>query len=993
MALFLAVPILIFLSTIPFPFSQEPPETVKKELRHLKKRRYEVTGQKGDRPGYIKIQDAIEAARAEGASSEQPATVIVDPGKYEENLILYDGIEIEGPDGEPLFAENNQDLSVEIKGTYQLPQDGSVVLKNLTFQITPENTDSQRQMSLKKNDPKSLIVPPTVRTNPANTNSGGSTVSVTPNAVLIGTPSGGIGSLPVASDLQLIVGQTGMAPELSTLTEGVGISISNMGGLLTISNTNPGGSLQFNTDGTPASPAGGMITISGGSTGLTTNGSMSTISLGGILNPGNGGTGVANSNTLAWSGGAGIFTFQNPNSTVTFPASGTLATTTQLPTPAALTQVSDTNVTLTLGGMPNTALLQATSITAGWSGQLAPSRGGTGVANMDANTLAWSGGIGVFTFQSPNSTVTFPASGTLATTTQLPTPAALTRTNDTNVTLTLGGTPNTALLQATSITAGWTGQLAPSRGGTGVNNSDANTLAWSGGLGIFTFQSPNSTVTFPASGTLATTTDLPTPAALTRTNDTNVTLTLGGTPNTALLQATSITAGWTGQLAPSRGGTGVNNSDANTLAWSGGLGIFTFQSPNSTVTFPASGTLATTTQLPTPAALTRTNDTNVTLTLGGTPNTALLQATSITAGWTGQLAPSRGGTGVNNSDANTLAWSGGLGIFTFQSPNSTVTFPASGTLATTAQLPTPAALTKTDDTNVTLTLGGTPNTALLQATSITAGWTGQLSLARGGTNANLTASNGGIFYSTASAGAILAGTATARQFLTSGATAAPSWRSFSINVQVFTASGTYTPSTGMLYCTVLMCGGGGGGGGVAATTGAQVAAAAGGSGAESAYGVFSAATIGASQTVTIGAAGAGGVAGNNSGGTGGTTSLGALMTAVGGVGAAGGAATTTGYIAGSPTGGNGGTGGSYRAQGSSGGSAIAQVSPLLLQGGQGGAAMMFGGGAGTTGGIFGFPAVTSGGAGSGASNTVSQSAQAGGAGAAGKVVITEYIIN
>jgi hypothetical protein len=46
---------------------------------------------------------------------------------------------------------------------------------------------------------------------------------------------------------------------------------------------------------------------------------------------------------------------------------------------------------------------------------------------------------------------------------------------------------------------------------------------------------------------------------------------------------------------------------------------------------------------------------------------------------------------------------------------------------------TPAALTKTDDTNVTLTLGGTPATALLQATSLTLGWSGQLSVARGGT--------------------------------------------------------------------------------------------------------------------------------------------------------------------------------------------------------------------------------------------------------------------
>ena len=40
--------------------------------------------------------------------------------------------------------------------------------------------------------------------------------------------------------------------------------------------------------------------------------------------------------------------------------------------------------------------------------------------------------------------------------------------------------------------------------------------------------------------------------------------------------------------------------------------------------------------------------------------------------------------------------------------------------------PTPYALTKTDDTNVTLTLGGTPASSLLAATSLTLGWTGTL---------------------------------------------------------------------------------------------------------------------------------------------------------------------------------------------------------------------------------------------------------------------------
>lgn len=93
----------------------------------------------------------------------------------------------------------------------------------------------------------------------------------------------------------------------------------------------------------------------------------------------------------------------------------------------------------------------------------------------------------------------------------------------------------------------------------------------------------------------------------------------------------------------------------------------------------------------------------------------------------------------------------------------------------TSSTPSGAALTASNDTNVTLTLGGSPTTALLNASSITAGWNGQLSLTRGGTNASLTASNGGVVYSTASAFGILAGTATANQVLLSGSNASPAW--------------------------------------------------------------------------------------------------------------------------------------------------------------------------------------------------------------------------
>lgn len=318
--------------------------------------------------------------------------------------------------------------------------------------------------------------------------------------------------------------------------------------------------------------------------------------------------------------------------------------------------------------------------------------------------------------------------------------AALTRTNDTNVTLTLGGSPTTALLNATSLTLGWTGLLAGSRGGTGVNNG-ASTITIGGNVtysGAFTFTGTltnNTAVTFPTSGTLATTSQIPTGAALTKVDDTNVTLTLGGSPTTALVNAASITAGWTGQLGLTRGGT-----NASLTASNGGI-VYSTASAMAIL----SGT--------------------------ATANLPLLSGLSAAPTW-GAFALSLGGT-LTTAGAFTMS-----GAFPFTGTltgSTSVTFPTSGTLATIAQIPTGAALTEVDDTNVTMTLGGSPTTALLAATSMTLGWTGQLSLTRGGTAASLVASNGGIVYSTASAMAILAGTATAGQILRSGASAAPTW--------------------------------------------------------------------------------------------------------------------------------------------------------------------------------------------------------------------------
>lgn len=123
-----------------------------------------------------------------------------------------------------------------------------------------------------------------------------------------------------------------------------------------------------------------------------------------------------------------------------------------------------------------------------------------------------------------------------------------------------------------------------------------------------------------------------------------------------------------------------------------------------------------------------------------------------------------------------------------------------------------------------------------------------------------------------------------------------------VKKQAFTATGTYTPSTGMLYC-IIECVGGGGGGGSAAGTAAQTYSGGGGGGGGYSRLYASAATIGASKAVTIGTAGAGGASGSNNGSAGGDTSVGVLCIGKGGSGGLFGSAAQVGI------GGNGGVAG------------------------------------------------------------------------------------
>lgn len=90
------------------------------------------------------------------------------------------------------------------------------------------------------------------------------------------------------------------------------------------------------------------------------------------------------------------------------------------------------------------------------------------------------------------------------------------------------------------------------------------------------------------------------------------------------------------------------------------------------------------------AALTRTDDTNVTVTLGGAASTAMVNAASLTLGWTGTLSPARGGMGVANNAASTLTISGNFASTFTMTGITSVTFPTTGVLATTAGASIPA---------------------------------------------------------------------------------------------------------------------------------------------------------------------------------------------------------------------------------------------------------------------------------------------------------------
>lgn len=411
-------------------------------------------------------------------------------------------------------------------------------------------------------------------------------------------------------------------------------------------------------------------------------------------------------------------------------------------TGAALTATNDTNVTITLGGTPATALLRAASLTLGWSGTLAIGRGGTGLSALGtANQLirvnAGATALEYFTptFLTANQSITWTAAGDIS-----------------------GSASGTTAITPTLTTTGLRGVALPTLGATAgfLRYTGTGTNTWV--FDTSTFLTANQTITLTGNVTGSGSTSIATTIAnnvvtnamlaqvATATFKGRTTAATGNVEDLSVTQATAMLNTFTSALkglAPASGG-GTTNFLRADGTWAAPTGTG-FTNPMTTLgdtlfqgaagVERLAGNITTTKQFlsqtgtgtisaaPAWSAVTKTdvglaNVENTALsTWAGSTNITTL-GTITTGTWNGTtIAVARGGTGLTalGTASQLLRTNAG---------------------ATALEYFSPGTLTRTDDTNVTLTLGGSPTGALINAVSLTLGWTGQLAVGRGGTGAS-----------------------------------------------------------------------------------------------------------------------------------------------------------------------------------------------------------------------------------------------------------------
>lgn len=278
-----------------------------------------------------------------------------------------------------------------------------------------------------------------------------------------------------------------------------------------------------------------------------------------------------------------------------------------------------------------------------------------------------------------------------------------------------------------------------SAGGTGLTSYTAgDTLYYASGTTLSKLAIGSSGNYMSSSGTAP---QWSAPAALTKTDDTNVTLTLGGSASTALLNAASLTLGWTGQLATGRGGTGLSTYTAGDIL------------------YYASGTALTKLGIGSAGQVLKST--------GSAPaweNVTALAVTSISFGTTG-LTPSTATQGAVTVAGTLVAANGGTGQSSYTIGDILY---ASGTTT----------LSKLADvaTGNALISGGVGVAPSWGKIGLTTHVSGTLPIANGGTNSTDTPTAGGVGYGTGSAHAYTAA-GTSGQVLQSAGSGAPTWSS------------------------------------------------------------------------------------------------------------------------------------------------------------------------------------------------------------------------
>jgi hypothetical protein len=501
-------------------------------------------------------------------------------------------------------------------------------------------------------------------------------------------------------------------------------------------------------------------------------------------------------------------------------------------------------------------------------------------------------------------------------------------------------------------------------------------------------------------------------------------ITVAGNPSTHTLTISAIagaagiltlTGNSGGAVSPDVGGNVNTVGDGTTITAVGNPGT-------NTISFSTAGSVATSyiedtgTATPTGGMLRINGQTNIIDTVGSgntvTINAGPVIATSYVED-TGTAVPATnvlhivGGTGISTAGAGSTVTITSTATETTYSEDSGTATPSAGTLnihGTTGVITTSGA-----GNTVTINAGATVATSYVEdtGTAVPAGSVlnikGGTGITTSGTGDTVTITNSAtatVYDANTGSATPLAGvlnihgtgvitTTGSGNTLTISSSGGAGFSA--VNIQTFTASGTYTPTTNMQYCVVEVIGGGGGAGGAPASGVDQFSLGGSGSGGEYARGVFTATTIGASQTVTIGAGGTGGTGAVGSGGN--TTSLGTLITCVGGAGGNIIGPSTSNELLGI-AGGTGGTGGNFRMPGDS----TCPINAFFYIGVGGFASYSNGGDSFYgSGGIFsnisgpGGNGTGYGAGGGGVINSPSTAASTGGNGTNGLVIVTEYI--